>query len=153
MSTKRPEDCATWSTVSDHVRASAQPSRARPTHGATRGTPTMTMYRSRKRRARDRSAKRFALEARVRYARGTVPRYRQRTKGPRGSSTRIDRGARLSEAPPRRLSYRRSGAVVATNADGLRGMIPGKPLGIADLDVNSWGGTRTRDPGIMSAVL
>ena len=45
------------------------------------------------------------------------------------------------------------GAVVATNADGLRGMIPGKPLGLPHLNNDSWGGTRTRDPGIMSAVL
>jgi hypothetical protein len=45
------------------------------------------------------------------------------------------------------------GAVVATNADGLRGMIPGKPLGTPHLTTDSWGGTRTRDPGIMSAVL
>jgi hypothetical protein len=45
------------------------------------------------------------------------------------------------------------GAVVAINTDGLRGIIPGKPLGIPDLTTNSWGGTRTRDPGIMSAVL
>ena len=45
------------------------------------------------------------------------------------------------------------GAVVARNADGLHGMIPGKPLGLPDLNHDSWGGTRTRDPGIMSAVL
>lgn len=45
------------------------------------------------------------------------------------------------------------GAVVATNADGLHGMVPGKPLVVEHLNHNSWGGTRTRDPGIMSAVL
>gem|GEM_PF-5795016 len=45
------------------------------------------------------------------------------------------------------------GAVITTNVDGLRGMIPGKPLVSDYLTDHSWGGTRTRDPGIMSAVL
>jgi hypothetical protein len=38
---------------------------------------------------------------------------------------------------------------MATNANGLHGMIPGKPLGVPDLNDDSWGGTRTRDPGIL----
>lgn len=45
------------------------------------------------------------------------------------------------------------GAAVAGTTDGLRGIIPGKPLGTANLTNDSWGGTRTRDPGIMSAGL